>query len=332
MFKTNNVPIDARHLSTNASDFALANYLLLVHFLIGILITVMVLKLHGWQVRQDTSEPTYADMKDLYERLGLYAHITIGPINTIITSALVVIRIVTNSWSSIVAWRSAFLLMEKGNVDLRQLNFMVSWKLFRPAACREIMGDTYRVPSQNRTVGSAKVNTYRWHGLCVTAILLMMWPAMFSAPLLTSAIEWISISVSVPEKLFYDIHGSGRNISRIVWKDLHQDNEYSSLSSTDHALNAFITPMPSNGTNLQMNYCRHAVPQGVALNPRDYDTFPCIEIGEIQWSKDLTYMKNVQSSLPGRSNHRGNLYTPFSVSRIDTFIFLITGFRFSINC
>lgn len=327
MFKTNDVPIDVRNLSTIASAFALANYLLFVHFLISILITVMIWKLHGWRVRQETSELLYADMKNLYERQGLHARITIGTVNTIIKSALVVVRIVTTSWTSTVAWRSAFLLMEKGNVDLRQLNFTVSWKLFRPAAFRNFIGDTYRILSENRTVGSAKANTYRLHGLCVTAILLMMWPATFSAPLLTSAIEWLPASTFGTEELFYDIHGTGRNIPLYSWKPLLRESMLTDLRHTDQVLNNFIISMALNRSILHMDYCRHALPGEVLImNPRDYDTFPCIEINEIQWSKDPTYINNIRSRLPGCDNSRGDFYTPFSIPGIGTFIIFNYGF------
>jgi hypothetical protein len=56
----------------------------------------------------------------------------VAGINACVTAALVVTRLASPSWSSTVAWRCAFLLMEKGQIDLKQLNRLVSWKVFLP--------------------------------------------------------------------------------------------------------------------------------------------------------------------------------------------------------
>lgn len=75
--------------------------------------------------------------------------------------------------------------MEKGDTDLRQTNSMVSWKLLRPA---EVTGPLRRLFSKKSpTKPEIKTKNSGYYTSYVMIILVLMWPAALSAPLLSEA-------------------------------------------------------------------------------------------------------------------------------------------------
>lgn len=133
-----------------------------------------------------------SDHRDTRTRI-LQSKFSPGDINSAITTAQVFVRIVTSCWPSMVAWQCVFLLMEKGDIDLGQLNSLVSWKSFRPAMLMEWTYTLTRIFSPEAPINQHRnrsrcCNTY---GIYVALVLLLMWPASFSAPLLTSSVDWL---------------------------------------------------------------------------------------------------------------------------------------------
>jgi hypothetical protein len=126
--------------------YAQANYLLIVHFIIYIATTGLVLSLSDRYTEPDLGTRRIPYIRNWHRRWEVnyvpysgdykpikYTSLGVGAINTYMTILLVIVRIITTSWSATVAWRSVFYLMEKGNIDIRQLNWRVSWKIGRPA-------------------------------------------------------------------------------------------------------------------------------------------------------------------------------------------------------
>ncbi|KAI5800464.1 hypothetical protein FPQ18DRAFT_301090 [Pyronema domesticum] len=215
---------------------------------------------------------------------------------TIITAVLVVIRTVTASWSSLVAWRCVFLLMEKGDIDIRQANWTVSWKLLRPISfgwsgwfCtpEKSSGESYM--AHNSNPGTAKFYRY-----CVSIILLLMWPAIFSAPLLTSSVEWVpNVELTVlktDEVKRYQPYWKEDEI----WYD-YLENVIARRNLVDIMLRIF-TYMSQAGVSPE-NCRTHFNPLRLDVNENlniqsnrtlHNLTFPCIEISDVQWTKNET--------------------------------------------
>lgn len=207
-------------------------------------------------------------------------------IKAYITAALVLVRVATSSLSGTIAWRCVFLLLEKCDIDLQQLNSIVSWKLFRP-----LPGYRQKSNSEPR----------KMYGIYVAAILLFMWPATFSAPLLTSAVDWLPYILlvdDVPESesvhhdvsmltrtLLTDIEKYWAEVPRMLWDNYlqYQANRQAHLIKIMEYVNilAFSTQVA-----MRMIHCRYinkwaGHPTESQVNGASY---ACIALGEIKWS------------------------------------------------
>jgi hypothetical protein len=78
--------------------------------------------------------------------------------------------------------------MEKGQIDLKQLNRLVSWKVFLPCNLWKCIRSLFR--THGPRIRSPQQVAEKRNGIYVATILLLMWPATLSAPVLTSAIDW----------------------------------------------------------------------------------------------------------------------------------------------
>jgi hypothetical protein len=101
-------------------------------------------------------------------------------ITTMVSAAVVVVRIASASWATISAWRCAFIILEHGGVMLQNFNRIVSWKLYWPG-----------------WTGWTKETTIA----CLS--LLLLTPATLVTPVITGAFGWeetmiIGKSVEVP--------------------------------------------------------------------------------------------------------------------------------------
>jgi hypothetical protein len=254
--------------------FIWAYYLLFVHFFLYLSISTAVLIALPNRI-------AYSDI--LRDKTGVkFANLLrVADINTCMAMALVFIRVTTASWTGTVAW-NVFLLMEKGDIDLQQLNSLVSWKLFRPSKLSEWM---YNL-SQGLTCSESPVRQYsrRQHsiyGIYVAFILLLMWPATLSAPLLTSAIDWLRYTLFIPDKPVTDAGGYIRG-----WGGGPQDtwDEYQRSTAVRQYFVArameYVYTSVFGSDPLEIDHCRHIskwnkYPNGGEV---DHATYACFEL------------------------------------------------------
>lgn len=104
-----------------------ANYLLFFHFILYATISATV-----WFILSGIIVSSNVYKMPNHDGLN-HTWLSVSGINACLTASLVAVRVTASSWSSIVAWRFVFLLIEKGGIDLRQLNSMISWKLLLPS-------------------------------------------------------------------------------------------------------------------------------------------------------------------------------------------------------
>jgi len=91
-----------------------------------------------------------------------------------VTARLVLLRIVSNSWAAMSAWRCAFIMLETDGLSLLQFQRTVSW----------------RIPCTTRIRQSFRYSV-------VAVILVLMIPSNFMAPILSGAIGWRDVQAPV---------------------------------------------------------------------------------------------------------------------------------------
>jgi len=89
----------------------------------------------------------------------------VSEVTTILSAALVVVRICVSSWTAVTVWRCAFILMEEGHINLPQLNNMID----------------FRIPFSKPKSGKEWV---------VVSVILLLFPQPFIGPLVTGAVGW----------------------------------------------------------------------------------------------------------------------------------------------
>jgi len=143
------------------SQIFFAYYLLALHGIVSCgMVVLVVYFVDGLVVNYDGQTSGH--------RTGcLYA----SDVTTTISAAVVVVRLITTAWTTTVAWRCAFILLETDGVTLLQFNRIVSWRIFWPGW----MG---------------------WSGNSskIGVILLLLAPSAFVAPVLSGAIGWRDVS------------------------------------------------------------------------------------------------------------------------------------------
>jgi len=217
-------------------------------------------------------------------------------ITTLVSSVLVVARLVANSLAGILAWMCAFILLEKSSLDLLQFNRMVSLRVPWP-------------PS----IGSG------WYSLIVTIALLLMLPSTLVTPLLSGAVDWKNVHVQVDAGNVTITSAIFEN-DNWLWYQNHQDVR---AKMADRAVGLAGLAW-SNIEHRDDQGCRHVVPQNgnLPVNSTVVDaTIPCIQFHEISWYK---------SSLP--QHIREVLESPTNVSLTgDLFDTLYLGNAFAFD-
>lgn len=89
----------------------------------------------------------------------------------LLSLGLIFIRLVAGSWSALLAWRIAFILLEKRGITLAELAHLTN----------------FRVPILPGRSSGASVLWSIW----ALASILLLWPHGFAAPLGASSISWI---------------------------------------------------------------------------------------------------------------------------------------------
>lgn len=97
-------------------------------------------------------------------------------VTTLVSACLVVARIFSASWQSLVAWRCVFVLLEKHNLSLSEISCMASLKL-----------PTWSVLRPSPSPWSGKVNLRS----IAILILLLAWPCQLANPIASGSLPWI---------------------------------------------------------------------------------------------------------------------------------------------
>jgi hypothetical protein len=217
-------------------------------------------------------------------------------VGSIITAALVVIRVITSSWSGLVVWRSIYLLMEKSDIDIRQINWMVTWKLLRPST----LGSALSTSHKNKTSSSSRTEHKhaKIYHIYVAEILILTWPATLS-PILTSAVNWRSRVIETQEfySLFDEVSGASSVVS-IGWWDAYLNHDFVRemfLKLIFRRLKDLVK------YRLPEENCRLYLPAVLKYDEAKKATeraltYPCIEIGDIRWTNPHENVSEVQES------------------------------------
>jgi hypothetical protein len=167
--------------------------------------------------------------------------------------------------------------MEKGDIDIRQLNWTISHKLPRPIE----ISNWFRCCGSRKNEETREARRYHRY---VVVVLLLMWPATMSASLLTSALDWETRYFDVPEKLYtvQDENGLASDLSFTRWHDYLEISQLRRVL-VYQAANAFEE---MKAAELPADKCRLYVRPGFVstVNVQDL-TYPCIDVGQIQWIK-----------------------------------------------
>jgi hypothetical protein len=180
--------------------------------------------------------------------------------------------------------------MEKGDIDLKQLNTMISWKLLQPAKImewrRSLRMILTRKPSADKKDGKRIRECY---SIYVAVILLIMWPATLSAPILTSSINWSPHTLLVADKPIFDATAPNTkwkcdpNSAWDCYLVFTIERQRLVIGASEY-LNMLVFSAPEP---LQQNHCYHInkwnMYGGTSIQV-DNATYPCIELGEIKWS------------------------------------------------
>ena len=175
-------------------------WILVVHLFLCITIAViMTLRLSDYQALDSADgEPWELGTKRYRLR--------VSEVTTIISAALVAVRICVTSWTVITVWMCAFILMEEGQIKPSQLSYMMD----------------FRVPF---STPKSRV------GWVVVSVILLLFPQSFNSPLVTGAVGW-SASTQLGEAMVVDINFNARNgdsLDRDIKDALNISREDSSL-------------------------------------------------------------------------------------------------------
>jgi hypothetical protein len=167
---------DARADNSGIWNTCKAWYLVAVHLAACVILLVCLAKAVDEQVFQ-TGSPPYIFVLPLYQ----------AQVTGLISFSLVLIRILGSACSTLLVWRTIFIMLKQESVSLVEL----------------VRLDTLRLPMVSR--GSSK-NGLFWS--CWAALVtILLWPSLFASPLATSAVTWIpstklsSQQIEIPTKL-----------------------------------------------------------------------------------------------------------------------------------
>ena len=210
----------------------------------------------------------------------------VADITTLISAGLVVIKLLVTSSTFFAVWRCAYDLTHNTDAGLskEQLSFMTRHRL---------------PPWLKRPFGLPK----GFRSWVISAILLLMLPHTFIAPLLSGAVDWNS--VTVPDGLPVLVNSSNSLADSSVWYQYTAPPTYIDKRSqvlkvalgTTGLLWSDNSLVSANGTSLIGNGCRHMVNNnGLQAGSLQYNTIlPCIKFHDIAWA---TSAEQIPDSYP----------------------------------
>lgn len=213
----------------------------------------------------DSSTPRYIDGK---------LQLRVADITTLISAGLVVIKLLVTSWTAVAVWRCAYELTHSTKVALsrKQLSFMTRYKL--PPSVRY----PFELPKGSRS----------W---IVSAILLLVLPQQFIAPLLSGAVNWNP--TSVPGGTVVLVNSTNPLANSDLWYQ-YVISSYVDKRNEIYKIATGLASLPwsdgstvsQNGTSLMGNGCRHVVnDDGLPANSTLRNpVVPCIKFHNISWA------------------------------------------------
>jgi hypothetical protein len=144
------------------ADHLWAWYLLPLHLISALAFTVIMVS-----VINNRNYPI-CDNGDSWWCSLLSCGLAQSDVTSLISTALVLIRLVTSAWFTLSAWRGTYILLEKRGMTLAQMSNMVM----------------FHWPGFSNSLGSA----YTW---LTAAMFLLILPAQLIAPLASGSVSWL---------------------------------------------------------------------------------------------------------------------------------------------
>jgi len=229
------------------------------------LAVILALVINGFNAA-DRSTPRYINGK---------LQLRVSDITTLISAGLVVIKLLVTSWTAGAVWRCAVELTHSTRVSLspKQLSFMTRYKL--PPWTRY----PFELPKGSRS-------------LVVTAILILVLPQQFIAPLLSGAVNW-SPSL-IPGGAPVLVNSTDPLAAAAYYYQYVAPVTYIDKRTQVYKMATGLASLPwsdgsttsKNGTSLTGNGCRHVVnDDGLPPNSTLRSAIvPCIKFHGIAWA------------------------------------------------
>lgn len=164
----------------------------ILHLLISVATVVgMILLLDGYLAQEGDARNPWEFVNE-YDAGGGWYRLRVSEVTTVISTAMVAVKILATSWATASIWRCAFILLEKGGLELNRLSRLMSWGL--PVVW----------PRGRESWGA-------------TIVLLLLCPQPFITPILTGAVGW---SASWQHTLSNKVHVTARSCAGITWSEL----------------------------------------------------------------------------------------------------------------
>lgn len=232
---------------------------------------------------------------DSIKNLGIVSdgRLTQTAVTTLVSACLVLAKILSASWQSLVAWRCVFILLEKYSLSLSEISCIASLHLPNLSILR---------PSSSPWSGKVSLRSI------AVLVLLFAWPCQLANPIASGSLSWIpadsytNSSVQLPLLLLdtppspqWDWYVSYGNVRDLIVK---RSAAYASLSA------------PINGDQsveeATIPSARRIAPQiGNKANRTTVSntTVPIFEIDSFQWVSDITALPDgIQEALHNTSS------------------------------
>ena len=208
------------------------------------------------------------------EPLFRRSHLEANDITTVVSAAILVLRIITGAWTSQSAWRCAFILLEIQGITLEQFNRMISW----PAYLLRGSTDAY----------------------IATLILLLLVPANLVAPVITGSVGWKEVEMEATAVPFQH---TGPATTNGAWYYYAQQTGTAlgdlALSAISRAGVGWMDLGKKNSSRLVTASQQQIMPVNSVI---DNLTLPFLEIHNISWDKKPTPNSTLSNEFSYGSN------------------------------
>lgn len=246
------------------ADYLWAWYLLPLHLISALAFTVIMVSV------LDNRNYPVCDNGDSWWRSLLNCGLAQSDVTSLISAALVLIRLVTSAWFTVSAWRGTYILLEKRGMTLAQMSNMVM----------------FHWPGFSNSLGSA----YTW---LTAAMFLLILPAQLIAPLASGSVSWLpDHSYSVGPDLEIPTAQAGLYWDYFSIYPEHRSRAVlraAARSSTDLAVDLFNASSQARMLSQRHVNALSGLPADTTIGSI---TMPYISIDSLEWVEDA-------SAIPG---------------------------------